>query len=83
MSKPNLSVIEGGKVDVAPTPERVDFNCHHCKRPCVMYPKATPIAVMHSVPACEEWARIEKKKDDLARYLIKCGVHVHVPGPTS
>lgn len=79
MSKPDLRVIEGGKVELAEAPERVDFTCCDCQRPCVMYPRADPIAVMHSIPACDEWKRIEKKKDDLARYLIKCGVHVHVP----
>lgn len=80
MSKPDLTVIEGGKVELAETPERVDFKCHHCQRPAVMYPLSKPISVMHSVPACEEWARIAMRKDDLARYLIKCNVHVHVPG---
>jgi hypothetical protein len=77
MSKPSLSVLEGG---IAKIPERVDFECHHCTRPAVMYPLAKPITVMHSIPACDEWKRIESDKDDLARYLIKCGVHVHVPG---
>jgi len=80
MSKPDLKVIEGGKVEAVETPERVDFKCCDCKRPAVMYPRTQPIAVMHSVPACEEWVRIAMRKDDLARYLIKCGVHVHVPG---
>jgi len=74
-------VAEGGNlIEPAEAPEKVDFKCWHCKRPAVMYPRAQPIAVMHQIPACDEWKRIEKKEDDLARYLIKCGVHVHVPG---
>lgn len=80
MKKSDLVLIEGGKVEVPETPDRVDFTCHHCKMPCVMYPRSTPIATMHAVPGCTEWAKVEGKRDDLARFLIKCGVHVHVPG---
>ena len=77
MSKPELKLIQG---DLANIPDRVDFTCHDCKQPAVMYPLGKPISVMHSLPPCAEWKRIESDMDDLARYLIKCGVHVHVPG---
>jgi hypothetical protein len=79
MAKPDLVVIDGGLIDAAETPERVDFQCFECSRACVMYPRATPITVQHSMPPCASWRTIEMKADDLARYLIKCGVHVHVP----
>jgi hypothetical protein len=72
--KPELSVIEGGKVEAVETPERVDFACHSCSLPCVMYPKSKPLAVQHAIPECSEW----KKKDTLG-FLIKCDVHLHVP----
>lgn len=70
-------------IELSDIPERVDFNCHDCERPCIMYPRSKPIAVMHSVPVCESWQDVEGKKDDLERYLIKCGVHMIVPGSRS
>lgn len=79
MSKPELTVIEGGKVEVAETPECVPFTCWKCAGPCMMHPRAKPIAVQHCIPACEEWKKIETKKEELERFLIKCDVHLHVP----
>lgn len=80
--KPDLKLIQGSGeklIETVETPERVEFNCHHCKGACIMYPRAKPIAVQHAIPACEAWITIEAKKDDLERFLIKCGVHVLVP----
>ena len=73
--KPELSVIEGGKIDVVELPERVEFECWKCKGWCVMFPRSKN-ATQHSIPVCKEWERIEKKKEDLERFLIKCGVHL-------
>ena len=78
-----LKLIKGGKTDeplvkLAETPERVDFTCWDCKRPCVMFPRAEPVPVQHAEPTCRTWESIVKKKDDLARFLIKCGVEIHV-----
>ena len=91
-AKPDLKLIQGSGANVlksthrgdklietVDTPERVEFNCHHCKGVCQMYPRAKPIAVQHAIPACEAWTTIEAGKDDLERFLIKCGVHVLVP----
>lgn len=75
--KPDLKLIQGDKanlVEAVATPERVDFDCHSCGRPCVMYPKSKPLAVQHALPDCDEW-----KKKETAAFLIKCGVHMHVP----
>ena len=66
--------IEGGKIDIVETPDRVDFNCFSCGKPCVMYPKSKPLAVQHALPECSEWG-----KKDTARFLIKCDVHLLVP----
>lgn len=79
--KPKLSVIKGGKPDASPiveaVPEQVGFACPHCKGGCIFYPPSR--AVVHSLPACKLWQQIEGKKDDLARFLIKAGLHVLVP----
>lgn len=81
MSKPDLTVIEGGKVQLVEIPERVEFVCHACAVLCVMYPRSKPISVQHGLPTCNDWKRIEGKKDDLERFLIKAGMEVHVPNP--
>lgn len=77
MSKPDLKLIQGDKpdlVEVVETPERVDFACYSCGKPCVMYPRAKPLAVQHSLPECKAWL----EKDTLG-FLIKCEVLLHVP----
>lgn len=74
-----IHLAERRKVEAVETPERVDFSCFHCEMQCVMYPRAKPISVQHGLPTCKEWSRVELKKDDLERFLIKCGVHVLVP----
>jgi hypothetical protein len=74
-----LELIEGGKVEAVETPERVEFACPQCNGACVMYPRASPVPVQHSVPTCKAWQEIEGKKDDVERFLIKAGVHIHVP----
>lgn len=75
MTKPDLTVIEGGKVELAEQPERVDFACWKCNAPCVLHPR-NGNATMHALPTCEEWTRIESKKEDVERFLIKSGVHM-------
>lgn len=75
MTKPDLTIIEGGKVEEYKPPARVDFKCWKCGEPCVLHPN-NGNATMHSLPACDEWARIESKKEDLERFLIKSGVHM-------
>lgn len=79
MSKPDLKVIEGGKIETVDVPESKEFSCHKCGRSCVIYPRARPVAVQHSIPVCEEWQRIEAKKEDLERFAIKCGVELLLP----
>lgn len=80
-AKPKLRLIEGeGKgsgprIEVVETPERLEFNCPQCGASCVAYPRSKPIAVQHAVPECKLW-----KKGETARFLIKAGVHLHVPG---
>jgi hypothetical protein len=78
-TKPDLKVIEGGKVEAVEIPERADFTCWYCQNPAVIWPRSKPVAVQHSIPVCTEWQKVEAKKDDLERYVIKCGVHVLVP----
>ena len=63
----------------APTPEVVEFDCPECKQPARMRPREKPIPVEHSLPHCPAWEKIAGKKDDVERYLIKAGVHLHVP----
>lgn len=79
MSKPELTIIFGGKVDLVETPEREDFGCWSCKAPCVIYPKARPAAVQHSLPECDEWKKIVAGKEDLERFAIKCGIELLLP----
>lgn len=74
-----LKLIKGEKVEPVETPERVEFPCPHCKASCVMWPRSKPLAVQHSLPTCKGWQRVEGKKDDLERFLIKAGVHLLVP----
>lgn len=68
-----------GKVIAMPAPESVEFACPDCGGNAVMWPRSKPMAVQHSIPICKTWQRIEGKKDDVERYLIKAGVHIHVP----
>jgi predicted RNA-binding Zn-ribbon protein involved in translation (DUF1610 family) len=74
-----LTVIEGGKVEEVEIPERVDFACPQCGSACVMYPRNKPMAVQHSLPTCKLWDRVQGKKEDVERFLVKAGVHVLVP----
>jgi predicted RNA-binding Zn-ribbon protein involved in translation (DUF1610 family) len=60
-------------------PELVQFACPECKQPARMFPRSQPIGVEHSLPPCKLWQNIHNKKDDVERYLIKAGVHIHVP----
>lgn len=82
MSKPDLTIIEGGKVDEplvqeVKLPERVEFPCWKCGLSCVLYPKSEPKnATQHAIPVCSEWERIVSKKDDLERFLTKSGVNL-------
>lgn len=69
----------GGVVVPFPTPEVVNFDCPECKAPARMHPNEKPIPVEHSLPHCAAWEKIAGKKDDVERYLIKAGVHIHVP----
>jgi hypothetical protein len=77
--KPNLKVIEGGKVDPVEIPERVDFPCGACGAPCVMFPRNKPIAVQHALPACKRWKQVPNKVTT-EQFLIEAGAHLHVPG---
>lgn len=61
----------------------VEFACPECSANVRMYPQRKPLGVEHALPTCKLWQRIEEKKDDLPRYLIKAGVHIHVPEPES
>lgn len=70
---------EGQRVETVDVPECVDFDCPHCKGPCVMFPRSKPVAVQHGLPTCKGWQRVEKKKDDLERFLIRAGVHLLIP----
>jgi endogenous inhibitor of DNA gyrase (YacG/DUF329 family) len=60
-------------------PSNVMFDCPECQQPVRMRPLEQPISVEHSLPPCEAWRKIEGKRDDLERYLIKAGAHIHVP----
>ncbi len=73
---PALGVVLAFK---APTPPVVEFDCPECKAPVRMRPLEQPISVEHSIPSCAAWEKIEGKRDDLERYLIKAGAHIHVP----
>lgn len=81
MTKPNLKVIPGGKVDLIEAPEEHEFACPVCGRSCKLYPKSKPLAVVHAEPrrACSAWRSIEDRKGDLAQFLIKAGVHLLLP----
>ncbi len=65
---------------VVPLPvDVVHFDCPECKGRVRMRPLEQPIAVEHSIPSCAAWSKVEGKRDDLERYLIKAGAHIHVP----
>lgn len=82
-AKQKFRVIQGeGKglaappsVEIVETPERLTFDCPQCGASCIAFPRAKPIAVQHAKPECKLW-----KKGETARFLIKAGVHLHVPG---
>lgn len=76
MSKPELTIIDGGKIEAVELPEREDFACWKCGNNCVIWPRAEPPSVQHSLPACSEWQRIETGAEDLERFAIKCGVEL-------
>lgn len=62
-------------IDLVEIPERSDFPCWNCGRACVTYPRAG-FATQHSLPVCSVWDSIQAKKDDVERFLIKCGFHL-------
>lgn len=78
MTKPDLKLVRGSKIEVIEAPERIDFTCWKCGRPCVTYPRGGS-ATQHSLPTCAEWQKIEAKKDDVERFLIKSGLHISTP----
>jgi hypothetical protein len=74
------AVLRLGKLpEPAPTPFEVHFECPECRAPCLLKPREKPISVQHAIPSCAAWEKIEGKKDDVERFLIKAGVHIHVP----
>ncbi len=76
--KPNHLHLVPSFVEEVEVPEEKHFDCPHCGKDCVMFPKAKPIGVQHSLPTCRQWKLIEGKKDDVERFLIKAGVHLLV-----
>lgn len=79
MSKPQLTVIEGGKLDVVEVPESQEFDCPTCGGACIIYPRTNPMAVQHSLPTCKGWQRVEAKTDHLEGFLTKAGMHLLIP----
>lgn len=79
MSKPDLTVIEGGKVELIKAPAEVKFPCWKCGAGCRMFPSQKPMSVQHSMPVCVAWLQVVAKEDDIERFLIKCGVELLLP----
>ena len=86
MSKPELTIIDGGKIEAVELPEREDFACWKCGKSCVIWPRAEPPSVQHSLPACSEWQRIETGADGdgaccalSAACAFQGGGHAHEP----
>lgn len=79
MSKSDLTVIEGGKVDLITPPEEAKFACWKCGGGCRLFPKTKPMAVQHSMPVCSEWLKIVGKEEDLERFLIKSKIELVLP----
>lgn len=79
MSKPRLTLIEGGKIEGVSAPELEHFRCPTCGEQCVIYPRSSPIAVQHSIPTCKGWQRVEKGTDHLEGFLTKAGVGLLLP----
>lgn len=79
MSKANLTLVEGGKVELIKAPEEEKFPCWKCGLTCRMFPSQKPMSVQHAMPVCVEWLKIVGKEDDIERFLIKCGVELLVP----
>lgn len=80
MAKEHLRLIEGGAGDgklIEELPEQVEFKCPQCKASCIFRPSSR--GVQHALPTCRAWQRIEGKKDDVERFLIKAGLHLLVP----
>lgn len=71
--------VEFGKVETIELPELQEFQCWKCNGKCVIYPRASPMPVQHQIPACDEWKKIENKKEDIERWLIKSGLELLVP----
>jgi len=65
-------------IETVETPETVHFTCPDCKRACVLYPRNKPMGAQHVVPTCKSWQRVEGRKEDLERFLIKAGVDLLV-----
>lgn len=75
-----LTALPGGKVEPVTIPNEVDFLCPDCKLPCKLWPHSKPICVQHAIPhTCRTWKQVEGKTDDVARFLIKAGVHLMIP----
>jgi hypothetical protein len=72
-------IVEFGKVELVDMPELQEFQCWKCHGKCVIYPRAQPMPVQHQIPACDEWKKIEGKKEDIERWLIKSGLELLVP----
>ena len=88
MSKPKLTLHTGGKVEAVEVPNEQHFACWHCGKDCVVWPRATPIAVQHSLPTCTEWKKSEASISIgsppvfMEQFLEKCGVMLHKPERT-
>ena len=77
-----MSDQKGGSVSLLrPPPNEVDFACPDCGAPCKLWPNSKPMCAQHAEPskACKSWGRIVGQKDDLARFLIKAGLQMHLP----
>lgn len=76
-----MSDDKGRVLRLRPPPNEVDFACPDCGQPCKLWPNSKPMCVQHAEPAkaCKAWVAIAGRKDDLARFLIKAGMHIHLP----
>ena len=68
---------EDKKIEIELQPERVDFQCHDCGAPCILWPRHQPMAVQHAEPTtCASWKAIEKtpnaaERRDMTHEFIK------------
>jgi predicted RNA-binding Zn-ribbon protein involved in translation (DUF1610 family) len=42
-------------------PEKVVFTCPDCGAICLLWPRATPMAVQHALPTCVGWKKVGTK----------------------